>query len=403
MRRKERISIWEARDLICECVPIMTEKEIPVMESLGYILARDVYTRISQPPFPRSAMDGYAVKSEETRGVSRSYPKQLKVVGCQYAGDPFFRTLGPGEALRIMTGAAIPRGADAVIRQEDTDQGEGQVTIYTSVEQWQNYCEIGEDFPVDDCLAQAGNKVDAFLISAAVAAGVDTVFVRSAPRVSILTTGDEIQEAGTELKEGKIYNSHTPLFLARLEQMGCQPAIVATVADSDNEIMGKIMEAAGCSDLIITTGGVSVGLKDCLPRVMEAMGARILFHGIKIKPGMPTMFSLLKDIPVLSLSGNPYSASALFELLVQPMVRKMTQNRKEVLKKVTGESRDCFGKNQGVPRLLRGYYEDGKLSFGNGQRNGQTKAGVGCNCLICLEVGRGPVEVGDRLTAYLLY
>ena len=403
MKKEGRISIWEAMDLVCRDLPVMAEREVFLTEGLGQVLSRDVYTLISQPPFPRSAMDGYALKAEETLGASGASPKLFKLAGCQYAGDPYFRELKAGEALRIMTGAAIPEGADAVVRQEDTEEKDGQVAVLREVKAWQNYCPVGEDFSSGECLAKAGDRVDAFLISAAAAAGVENFRVRSSPRVSILTTGDEIQEPGTELKEGKIYNSHTALFMARLRQMGCRPAIVASVGDEDRFIRDKISEAAGCSDLIITTGGVSVGLKDCLPRVMEELNARIVFHGISVKPGMPTMFSLYKDVPVLSLSGNPYSASAIFELLVQPMIKKMTLSSQDVLKKVVGKSSDSYKKNPGPPRFLRGYYEDGEISFGKDQRNGQTRAGIGSNCLICLEEGRGPVETGDPLTAYLLY
>lgn len=403
MKKEERISIWEAMDLVCRDLPAMAEREVPLTEGLGKVLARDVYTLMSQPPFPRSAMDGYALKAEETLGASDTTPKIFKLAGCQYAGDPYFRKLQTGEALRIMTGAAIPEGADAVVRQEDTDERSGQVAVFRPVKDQQNYCSVGEDFSSGECLAGAGDRVDAFLISAAAAAGAESFWVRSSPRVSILTTGDEIQEPGTELKEGKIYNSHTVLFLARLRQMGCMPALVESVGDEEESIREKIREAASCSDLILTTGGVSVGIKDCLPRAMEKLGARIVFHGISVKPGMPTMFSLYEGIPVLSLSGNPYSASAIFELLVQPMIKKMTLSRQEVLKKVVGKSADTYKGNPGPPRFLRGYYEEGQVSFGKGQRNGQTRAGIGSNCLICLEEGRGPVEAGDRLTAYLLY
>ena len=403
MTGNRRYSVHEAGKMILDTIREVPEQEIPIRDSLGYVLSRNVYTRIAQPPFPRSAMDGYALKAKETRGAGQETPVYFKVAGCQFAGDPYFRKLLPGEALRIMTGAAIPEGADAVIRQEDTDCGEDRVAVYAQVENLQNYCEIGEDFPEGLCLAEEGDLVDAFLISAAAAGGISSFMVRRKPKVALLTTGDEIQTPGTRLEEGKIYNSQEALFTARLRQLGCEVSFISSPGDSVEKIMEAMNEASRCSDLIITTGGVSVGLKDCIPEVMERLEAEIIFHGISVKPGMPTMFSLYRDIPVLSLSGNPYSASAIFELLVQPIVRKMTGNRRQVLKKVTGISGDTFEKKQKITRFLRGYYEDGKISFGKGQRNGQTRAGIGCNCLICLEPGQGPVKIGDELTAYLIY
>jgi len=398
-----RYSIEEAQEMILELTKKVPEKEIPIEKSLGYVLAGNVYTRIAQPPFPRSAMDGYALKAEETEEAGPLTPEYFRVVGCQYAGDPYFRELKPGEALRIMTGAAIPKGADAVVRQEDTDCGHDRVAVYTRMEKGQNYCPAGEDFPMGQCLAKEGVKVDAFLISAAAAGGISSFMVRRKPRVALLTTGDEIQNPGAGLDEGKIYNSHKFLFMARLSQLGCEVVYFSSPGDSVEKIREALEEAVRCSDFIITTGGVSVGLKDCIPEVMELSGARIIFHGISVKPGMPTMFSLFKDIPVLSLSGNPYSASAVFELLVQPMVRQMTGYSGEVLKKVSGRALDIFGKMQKITRYLRGYYEDGQISFGQGQRNGQTMSGIGCNCLICLDAGQGPVNIGDELTALLLY
>ncbi len=402
MKENRVRTIWEAMDIVCNHSPLMEEITVPVMDSLGYILAENVYTRISQPPFPRSAMDGYAIRSEDSAGATDQSPCSLKVVGVQFAGDSCFRQLEKGEALRIMTGAAIPKGADAVIKQEDTDCGEDMVTICRQMSPFENYCQIGEDFPEGDLLAVKGDTIDAFLISAAAAGGIETFRVRRCPRVAILTTGDEIQDTGTALAEGKIYDAHIPLFANRLKQLGCQISMAKHLGDRRETIKDALKEALSVSDVVLTTGGVSVGLKDCIPAVMEDLGAEIVFHGIAVKPGMPTMFSIMDGRPVISLSGNPYSASAIFELLMQPLISVMTASNKRILKKVCGKSENIFPKTSGNTRFLRGYYEDGCLSFGRGQRNGQTKAGIGCNCLICLEKGSGPVKIGDMLTAYLI-
>ncbi|MDO4976937.1 MAG: molybdopterin molybdotransferase MoeA [Eubacteriales bacterium] len=402
MKERSNITIWEATDLVCQHAYQMGVESLPIMESLGRILAEDVYTKIAQPPFPRSAMDGYALKASDTIGASEENPVVLKVVGSQFAGNPYFRTLEKGEALRIMTGAAIPEGADAVIRQEDSNYGEDTVELYATVNPFDNYCPIGEDFPLGDCLAKAGDVVDAYLIAAAVAAGIDHLLVRKRVCAAVITTGDELQKPGSQLAEGKIYNSNLALFSTRLMQLGCDVKMAVAAGDSLSLIREAIEIAAESCDLIITTGGVSVGQKDLLPEVMEKLGAETIFHGIAIKPGMPTMFSLYGKIPVISLSGNPYSASAVFELLTQPLLAKMTERNKEVLRKVYGVAKDDFGKKSHCMRFLRGYYEDGKMTFSKGQSNGQTKAGIGANCLICLDAGHGSVAEGDRLEAYLL-
>ena len=402
MGEKRSLSIWEAIDQVCQHASLTETITLPVMDTLHYILAENVYTKINQPPFPRSAMDGYAIKASDSYGASFQHPVTLEVVGCQYAGDAYFRELKSGEALRIMTGAAIPKGADAVIRQEDSNYGQEQVELYATVKPWENYCEIGEDFPEGDLLAEAGETVDAYLISAAVAAGIRELKLHRRVKAAVITTGDELQDPGTPLTEGKIYNSNLALFVTRLRQLGCEVKMAVAAGDQLPVIMNAMKTAAKDCDLIITTGGVSVGMKDLLPQAMEELGAEIIFHGISIKPGMPTMFSLYHKIPILSLSGNPYSAAAVFELIVQPLLKEMTGRRKEVLKRVCGLSEDSFPKKTGCTRFLRGYYEEGRISFAKGQRNGQTKAGIGANCLICLEAGRKPVDPGEELQAYLI-
>ena len=402
MAVRDTITIWQAMEQVSNCGRLTESEIIPVTEALGRILAEDVSTRIAQPPFPRSAMDGYAVNAEDTREASADRPIHLTVAGVQYAGDAYFRPLQRGEALRIMTGAAIPEGADAVVRQEDTDYGEERVTIYAGVTCGENYCEIGEDFPQGDLLARAGDPIDAYLIAAAVAGGIDTFSVRKRIRAAMISTGDELQSPGSALDEGKIYDSNLALFSSHLKQLGCDVEIAVSVGDQLDLLKDSIRQAADRCDLILTTGGVSVGVKDLLPEAVEQLGADKIFHGISIKPGMPTMFSVLDGVPILSLSGNPYSAAAVFELLVQPLCRTMTASKKEVLRKVEGVAQDRFDKKTFCTRFLRGYYREGRLSFSRGQRNGMTKAGIGSNCLICLEAGRGPVEIGDVLTAYLM-
>lgn len=402
MSKNDRLSILQATELACQYAPATNVIEVPVMEALDHILAEDLYTRIDQPPFPRSAMDGYAIHASDTKGASKEHPIVLPVVGCQYAGDSYFRSIEKGEVVRIMTGAAIPDGADAVIRQEDTDYGEDRVSIYVEVNEKNSYCEIGEDFPKGDLLAEKGDLVDAYLVAAAVAAGIDQVKICAPVHAAIITTGDELQMPGEPLREGKIYNSNLALFVSRLKQLGCVIDLAVAAGDDLEKITQLIEKASRTCQLILTTGGVSVGVKDLIPFAMEKMGAEVVFHGISIKPGMPTMFSVYDKIPVVSLSGNPYSAAAVFELLVQPLLIKMTGSRQEVLKKVRGIAKDHFPKKTGCDRFLRGYYEDGMISFGKGQRNGQTKAGIGTNCLIYLEAGREPVQKGEVLTAFML-
>ena len=181
-------------------------------------------------------MDGYAVRAEDIADATVEKPVVLKVVGYQFAGDEPFGFLEKGHALRIMTGAVIPEGADCVVKQEDTDYGEEQVQIFNAIKAWDNYCPVGEDFGAGELLAEAGTTVDAYLIAAAVAAGVDHLEVRRKVRAAVITTGDELQMPGEALKPGKIYNSNLALFTARLTALGCDVVMAISAGDDTDKI-----------------------------------------------------------------------------------------------------------------------------------------------------------------------
>ncbi|MCF0105277.1 MAG: molybdopterin molybdotransferase MoeA [Holdemanella sp.] len=393
--KHDKITIDEAIRQVCAYAKPVQSETVHVLHSINRILSEDVYTLIDQPPFPRSAMDGYAVNYEDIKEV----PVTLKVAGNQFAGDAPFRMLEKGEALRIMTGACIPEGCDVIIPQEMTDYGREKVTIYKSLPKGAHYCDIGEDFHKGELLAVKGDVIDAYFIASAIAAGIEYVKVRQKIMAAIITTGDELQDMGKPLQPGKIYNSNLALFSTRLNQLGCD-VILSMSAGDDIDTIKKAISNTNC-DLIITTGGVSVGIKDVIPQVMEELHADIIFHGVNVKPGMPTMYSIFNGIPVIGLSGNPYSASAIFELLVQPLLKEMNQSNKVILKEVEGISFDDFPINKFSTRFLRGYYIDGIISFSKGQHNGQTKAGIGTNCLIRINQNE-TITKGSKVKAYLI-
>ena len=399
---KDAVSIDQAVQKVKEWAPLAQTETVSVLDACGRILAQDVLAQIQQPPFNRSAMDGYALCHEDLQNASAQHPVVLTVVGEQLAGQPPFRPLKRGEALRIMTGAVIPQGADCVLPQEKTDYGMDKVQCFEPVCQWQNFCSAGEDFEQGETLAKAGQKVDAYLMAAAAAAGVSEFSVRKKVKAALITTGDELTEPGKPLTCGKIYNSNLALFSARLQQLGCEVILCESAGDDIQAIEAALMQAVHSCDLIVTTGGVSVGVKDLIPEVMKKLQADIVFHGISIKPGMPTMFSVVDGVPVLSLSGNPFSASAVFELLVQPLLKQMTGSSKTVLRSVPAQAQNSFSGNIFSTRILRGYFEDQKVWFDPAQKNGRTITGIGSNCLIRIEKESGSIQKGDQVQVMLL-
>lgn len=349
-------------------------------------------------------MDGFALRSRDVCGADLEHPVTLEVAGCVYAGQKTELILEPHQAVRIMTGAMIPEGADCVVKQEDTDyvriadpdQDRKTIKIYNNVGPGENYCPKGEDFSAGELLAEAGLLVDSYLLAAVTSAGVRDITVYRRLRAAVITTGDELQNADTSLEPGKIYDANGLWLCARLREMGCEILQYETAGDDRDKIADKISEVLKEADLILTTGGVSVGDKDLVPDVIESLNGRVLFHGIRVKPGMPTMLSVVEDIPVLSLSGNPFAVAALFELLAGGY---LADRAEEVYtqKKETKVLRQTFVKTGKPKRIVKGKCDEEGVFLPQIQRNGQLKNGIGSNCLVVFPEGERTYPEGEKV------
>lgn len=366
-------------------------ERLPLDKCIGKTLAEDVLATMSQPPFRRSAMDGYCIRKEEVISAEDVCRLEFKVTGEIDAGDTNDYKIKEKEALRIMTGAKLPQGANLVIRQEDAVCSNGMVK-FKQISNRDNICPIGEDFKKGDVLAKKGQTVDAYVLSCVAASGFTHLNVYRPLGIALISTGDELRELGEALKEGQIYNSNVVYLAARLNQYDCEIVSKVYVKDSLNEIIQAIEEASQSADYIITTGGVSVGTKDFMEQALESLGAEIMFHGIDIKPGMPTMFSVIKETPVLSLSGNPYSASAVFELLF-PLFAKL---------QVETVLCDEYKAVRYCPRIVRGYFNGYGVHIPENQKNGVIQTGVGTNCLVYLAQGKTPLAAKSKVMISLL-
>lgn len=391
-----RVTLEEAQELFKTCMPGIKKEEKPAVDCLGQILAEPVYAAVTQPPFARSAMDGFALRSQDVRGADPEHPVTLEVTGCVYAGQETELVIKPHQAVRIMTGAMIPEGADCVIKQEDTESDIKSVQIYHNAEPGENYCPQGEDFSAGDLLAEAGLPVDAYLLAAVTAAGIRELTVYKRLRATVITTGDELQNTDTRLKPGRIYDANGVWLCARLREMDCEVVRYQTAGDDRGKITEEIEAALNESDLILTTGGVSVGEKDLLPEVIERLDGKVLFHGIRVKPGMPTMLSLVKEIPVLSLSGNPFAVAALFEMLVGGYLTDLTESRYRQ-KKQMKVLKQTFVKTGKLKRIVKGRCDESGVYLPQIQRNGQLKNGIGSNCLVIFPEGEWTYPEGEQV------
>ena len=286
----------------------------PLGEALGRTLAAPVTARLDQPPFDASAMDGWAVRAEDGPGPKR-------IVGESAAGAPFAGLVRPGEAARIFTGAALPAGANAVCLQEDCQRRDDEVATPAS-RNGHHVRGRGQDFQAGDELLPTGARLDAWRLLLAAAAGEARVQVRRAPKVAILSTGDELVEPGEAIGEGRIFNSLGPALAGLVVQAGGEPARMLSVPDDADAIARAVAEQP--FDLLVTVGGASVGDHDLVRPALVRLGLRPLVEGVAVRPGKPTWFGQLGNKrPILGLPGNPASALVCAELFLRPLIRAL--------------------------------------------------------------------------------
>lgn len=400
----ENITIEQAQELALAHTNEITETEnTDLLHASGRILAQDMTASFHNPPFDRSPIDGYACKAADLSGASKDSPAILTVVREVDAGQYSDQEIQPGQAVRIMTGAAIPPGCDCCIRQEDTDYGEEQVHIYRPEKPWGNYCFAGEDFKEGATLLKKGAKLS-FVESGVLAGmGLTQAPVYRRPRAAVFTTGDEVVLPGNPLPPGKIYNSNLALLTARLQDFGAEIAHMQSIPDEPAAMAEALQKAAQDSDVIFTTGAVSVGKKDIMHEALSLAGAQRIFWRVQIKPGMPTLFSVYEDTPILSLSGNPFGVAVVTELLARPMIQKMTQDDSLRLMRVQGAMAEDFGKTSKMRRFVRAIWNQGAFSLPNGlHSNGVLASMIGCNCLLDIPAGAPEIKAGDQTEAILL-
>ncbi len=298
---------------------------IPLDDALGSVLAEDAISPLDIPPWANSAMDGYAARSSDVRGATAANPRRLRVVEVIPAGAFPTRAVGAGGCARIFTGAPLPKGADSVIRQEDTDHGAATVTITNDRDCGVNIRQRGEDIRIGAVALPAGTELGAAALGvlASLAEAHPMVFRR--PRVGILGSGDEIvdvdqPEAIISGRKVSSSNSHTLQALVRLA--GGVPVNLGIARDTPDSLREHLARAGDC-DLLVTTAGISVGEHDHLRAVMDGLGAELGFWKLRMRPGAPVGFGLLRGMPWIGLPGNPVSTMVTFELFVRPAIRKM--------------------------------------------------------------------------------
>jgi molybdenum cofactor synthesis domain-containing protein len=304
--------------------PIERTERVHLSEANGRVVAETIAAGADVPPFDRAAMDGFAVVAEDTFGAGRSEPKLLRCVDTVYTGRMPSRAIAPGECTEIATGAPLPDGASAVVMVEETERGAGgDVRVMMPVYPRQNVSRRGSDLAAGSVVLVPGQTINPSRVGALAAAGASDVAVYARPVVAILSTGDEIVEPGRPLGPAQIYDINRYTLSAIVNTHGGVPQVLAAPAD-DLADLTAALEGAAAADIVVFSGGSSVGEKDLILDVLRRCG-EVLFHGIAVKPGKPTIFGRVRERPVLGMPGNPTSCLSNAYLLLTPLLRRVAR------------------------------------------------------------------------------
>jgi len=329
------ITVEQALDKVLSYVDVLGEEPSPILGCLGQVLAEDIYSSIDVPPLDNAAMDGYALRSGDTHGASQQSPRFLRVIDTVTAGSISSYEVEPGTAIRIMTGAPIPNGADSVVRFEDTDEAQrkgssNEIGILCQATAGLNIRRAGEDITTGSIVLRKGVVIRPSEVGVLASLGRSMVMVIRRPVVAILATGDELVDINQPLPTGKIYNSNSYSVAALVRRYGGIPTILGIALDSESSLVAGLRHGLE-ADMLITTGGVSVGDYDVVKDVLVKQG-EIAFWTVRMKPGKPLAFGTIKgvsrqgvarNIPHLGLPGNPVSSMITFELFARPAILKM--------------------------------------------------------------------------------
>ena len=399
------VTVDQALETILAKIKFKGVEKIPIGESLGRTLTEDIIARRNNPPLDNSAMDGYALIAGDIQSATPENPVPLEVTEEIAAGYQSDVTLVSGQAFRIMTGAPIPRGADAVLMQEDTDRNGDTVLVKDKAEVGENIRLAGEDVRSGETVIPKGSAITPAHIGMMAVVGRSQVYVSQRPRVAILSTGDEIQDLDGELTGPCIYNSNGYMLQAQIRSAGGIPVYLGIARDTEEDLMEKFNWALQC-DLVVSSGGVSVGDYDLVKASLKKMGQDMLFWKVAMKPGKPLAFGKIGDTPIFGLPGNPVSSFVSFEQFVRPSIRKVLGFSQLTAKVVKARLIRDIRKKPGRLHFLTSVvsWENGECTVtpAEEQGSGILKSTVKANGLLIFPLEASEIKAGTDVSVQLL-
>ena len=399
-------SYLEGRRIVTDFVSPVGTELCPIELSAGRILAEDLIAAQNVPPFDRSPFDGYVFRAEDSRNASRETPVTLRILEeIPASGVPCF-PITAGTASKILTGAPIPEGGDAVVPFEHTEFTQETVTLFSAYTSGTNIVRVGEDIRKGSLLTEKGTLIDPGVMGSLAAQNISRPLVYRRPRVAVLATGSELVELGHDLAPGKIHDSNSYSMAGAIRDQGAEPVYYRAVSDSVEAIAEGLEKSLRECDAVVTTGGVSVGDYDLTPAAMEAIGAEIFFRKVDLKPGMACAYGQKNGKLICGLSGNPASSITNFYAIAMPAFRKLCGLADYEIHEFPIRLAGRFGKASPNNRMLRGFLElsDGtvRMRLSKGQGNVMISGLIGCDVAAVIPAGSGPLEAGTELRGFFL-
>ncbi|ENH95933.1 protein MoeA [Gracilibacillus halophilus YIM-C55.5] len=408
-RERQPIPVFDALQRVMKYEKKGPIEYVPIEEAYRRILGKDIVADHDVPAFDRSPYDGYAIRACDTNGAAEQTPITLEVVGHIGAGSRYEKELKANQAVRIMTGAELPIGADAVIMLEDTEVHESTQTyvdIKRTLHSEQNISFQGEDIAKGDVLLERGTRLHPGMIALLATFGYAQVPVVKQPIVGIIATGNELLEVDQPLEPGKIRNSNAYTLIAQVKRAGGLPIYFGQLSDQVDSSVERIREAMNQVDFFITTGGVSVGDFDLLPDILEAIQADVLFNKIAMRPGSVTTVAHANDTLIFGLSGNPSACYVGFELYLRPVIDQFLQKHQFGLPKSKARLAVDFPKANPFDRFVRGFVKVNDTRYmvepAGKDKSNMVHSLSAANCLIYLPGGTQGYQKGDVVDIFML-
>ena len=372
------VNVQSAIEIISNLTLSLNFEILPIENSTSRICAEEIFATSFLPKFNNSAMDGYAIIYEDKNS-------ELEIIDTIFAGDNNNKLLEKNSCIKIMTGAKIPQNSTAIIPKEDVEElNDNKIKILKNVKEFQHIRYIGEDIKQNELLLSNGDEINFSKITLLASQGISHIKVYKKPKVVVFASGEELKLHYEKIESFQIYNSNTPTFIARCKELGCEVTFIGQAKDSVEAIKELIINSLD-ADLIITSGGVSVGDADFTKEAFHALDFQTLFDGIDIKPGKPTVFGKIKNTYILNLPGNPLASALIFEMFGKILIQKLLGSKDIYPNYILGKLKEPFSIKKGKTTLISGFFDGEYFEISQKRSPGMVSILSSCNSMICID------------------